>query len=64
VVEDFGFDACIDYKNDDLPAALKEHCPRRVDVYFDNVGGPILNAVLGRLALKRESCSAASSPAT
>jgi len=49
VVEDFGFDACIDYKNDDLPAALKEHCPRRVDVYFDNVGGPILDAVLGRL---------------
>ncbi len=52
VVEDFGFDACIDYKNDDLSAALKEHCPRRVDVYFDNVGGPILNAVLGRLAPK------------
>jgi NADPH-dependent curcumin reductase CurA len=50
VVEDFGFDACIDYKNDDLPAALKQHCPKRVDVYFDNVGGPILNAVLGRLA--------------
>ena len=49
VVEDFGFDACIDYKNDDLPASLKEHCPRRVDVYFDNVGGPILDAVLGRL---------------
>ncbi|WAC91181.1 NADP-dependent oxidoreductase [Mycobacterium sp. Aquia_213] len=50
VVEDFGFDACIDYKNDDIAAALKEHCPKRVDVYFDNVGGPILNAVLGRLA--------------
>jgi NADPH-dependent curcumin reductase CurA len=50
VVEDFGFDACIDYKNDDLPAALKRHCPRRVNVYFDNVGGPILDAVLGRLA--------------
>jgi len=52
VVEDFGFDACIDYKNDDLRAALKEHCPRRVDVYFDNVGGLILDAVLGRLAPK------------
>ncbi|CPR12177.1 oxidoreductase zinc-binding protein [Mycobacterium bohemicum DSM 44277] len=52
VVEDFGFDACIDYKTDDLNAALKEHCPRRVDVYFDNVGGPILDAVLGRLASK------------
>src|ERR1700730_5988760 len=50
-VEDFGFDACIDYKNDDLAAALKEHCPKRVNVYFDNVGGPILDAVLGRLAM-------------
>ena len=52
VVEDFGFDACIDYKNDDLPAALKKHCPKGVNVYFDNVGGPILNAVLGRIAPK------------
>ena len=52
VVEDFGFDACIDYKSEDLAAALKEHCPRGVDVYFDNVGGPILDAVLGRLAPK------------
>ncbi|KWX68459.1 NADP-dependent oxidoreductase [Mycobacterium sp. NAZ190054] len=52
VVEDFGFDACIDYRNDDLRAALKQHCPRGVDVYFDNVGGPILDAVLGRLAQK------------
>jgi NADPH-dependent curcumin reductase CurA len=52
VVEDFGFDACIDYKSADLQAALKEHCPKRVNVYFDNVGGPILDAVLGRLAPK------------
>ncbi len=52
VVEDFGFDACIDYKNDDMRAALKEHCPKGVNVYFDNVGGPILDAVLGRLAMK------------
>jgi NADPH-dependent curcumin reductase CurA len=52
VVEDFGFDACIDYKNEDLAAALKQHCPRGVNVYFDNVGGPILNAVLGRIAPK------------
>jgi NADPH-dependent curcumin reductase CurA len=50
VVSDFGFDACIDYKEAGLAAALKEHCPRGVDIYFDNVGGPILNAVLGRLA--------------
>ncbi len=52
VVEDFGFDACIDYKTGELAAALKEHCGRGVDVYFDNVGGPILDAVLGRLAPK------------
>lgn len=50
VVEQFGFDACIDYKAGDLPGQLKEHCPKRVDVFFDNVGGPILDAVLGRLA--------------
>jgi len=50
VVEEFGFDACIDYRTGDLAAALEEHCPRGVDVYFDNVGGPILDAVLGRLA--------------
>ncbi len=49
VVDDFGFDACIDHRGD-VPAQLREHCPQRVDVYFDNVGGPILDAVLGRLA--------------
>jgi NADPH-dependent curcumin reductase CurA len=52
VVNDFGFDACIDYRQGDVPGALKQHCPRGVDVYFDNVGGPILDAVLGRLAPK------------
>lgn len=52
VVADFGFDACIDYREDNLKAALKQHCPKGVDVYFDNVGGPILDAVLGRLAPK------------
>jgi NADPH-dependent curcumin reductase CurA len=52
VVEAFGFDACIDYKSGNVAAALKEECSRGVDVYFDNVGGPILDAVLGRLAHK------------
>jgi len=52
VVEEFGFDACIDYREDNLKADLKKHCPRGVNVYFDNVGGPILDAVLGRLAPK------------
>lgn len=51
VVEELGFDACIDHRAGDLAAALKEHCPKRVDVYFDNVGGPILDAVLGALAM-------------
>ena len=51
VVEEFGFDACIDYRAGGLDAALKAHCPKGVDVYFDNVGGEILDAVLGRLAM-------------
>lgn len=50
VVEEFGFDSCIDYQAGEVSAQLKQHCPRRVDIYFDNVGGPILDAVLGRLA--------------
>jgi NADPH-dependent curcumin reductase CurA len=50
IVEEFGFDAAIDYKADDVPRALKDACPDRVDVYFDNVGGDILDAVLARLA--------------
>ncbi len=51
LIDEFGFDAAIDYKNDDLRAKLRETCPDRVDVYFDNVGGPVLDAALGRLAL-------------
>ena len=46
-----GFDAAIDYKHQDVQAGLKEHCPKGVDVYFDNVGGEILDAVLTRLAM-------------
>ncbi len=46
-----GFDAAIDYKNEDVAAALKTHCPKGVDVYFDNVGGEILDAVLAQLAM-------------
>lgn len=51
VVDELGFDAAINHRTDDLAAALKEHCPKRVDVYFDNVGGPVLDAVLGHLAM-------------
>jgi NADPH-dependent curcumin reductase CurA len=50
LVETIGFDAAIDYKNDDVRKTLREHAPGGVDVYFDNVGGPILDAVLTRLA--------------
>ena len=52
LTDDLGFDAAIDYKSEDVRAALKEHCPKGVDVYFDNVGGDILDIVLGRLARK------------
>lgn len=50
VVEELGFDACIDYKSEDLKKALKQHCPKGIDVYFDNVGGDILDAALTQLA--------------
>jgi NADPH-dependent curcumin reductase CurA len=46
VVEELGFDACINYKTDDLVPALKAACPNGVDVYFENVGGAIFAAVL------------------
>lgn len=49
VVQQLGFDACFNYKTDDLHTALKTHCPDGVDVYFDNVGGDILNATLGHI---------------
>ena len=50
IVEELGFDAAVDYKSEDVRAALREQCPDRVDVYFDNVGGEILDIVLTRLA--------------
>ncbi|MFN2465836.1 MAG: NADP-dependent oxidoreductase [Candidatus Dormibacteria bacterium] len=49
LVEELGFDGAIDYKGGDVMAGLKEHCPQGVDIYFDNVGGEILDAVLARL---------------
>ena len=49
VVDELGFDACIDYKSGPVKDGLKAHCPKGVDVYFDNVGGEILDAVLTRL---------------
>ena len=49
-VNELGYDACIDYKSEHVKDALKTHCPKGVDVYFDNVGGEILDAVLTRIA--------------
>jgi NADPH-dependent curcumin reductase len=50
-VREAGFAACIDYKAEDLRAALQRECPKGVDVYFDNVGGDVLQAVCEQLAL-------------
>jgi NADPH-dependent curcumin reductase CurA len=61
VVKELGFDACIDYKApapdgaakwDAVKDGLKQHCPQGVDIYFDNVGGEILDAVLTRINKK------------
>lgn len=51
LVDELGFDAAIDYKAEDVPARLRELCPDGIDVYFDNVGGEILDAVLERLSI-------------
>lgn len=52
VVNELGFDACIDYKNASVKDGLKQHCPNGIDVYFDNVGGDILDTVLTQINLK------------
>src|SRR5437762_3251667 len=46
VVDELGFDACINYKTDDLVPALKAACPDGVDIYFENVGGAVFAAIL------------------
>ncbi len=51
LIEELGFDAAIDYKSENIHKALKEKCPNGIDVYFDNVGGEILNAALTRLRM-------------
>jgi NADPH-dependent curcumin reductase len=52
LTQELGFDAAIDYKSDDVKKALRQHCPQGVDVFFDNVGGDILDSVLTQLARK------------
>jgi hypothetical protein len=50
IVKELGFDSAIDYKSEDVRKSLRNHCPNGVDVYFDNVGGDILDAALTQLA--------------
>ena len=52
IVDELGFDEAIDYKNDNVAARLREACPDGIDLYFDNVGGSILNDCLANLALR------------
>ena len=49
VTGELGFDACINYRTDDVDARLRELAPDGIDVYFDNVGGEILDIVLGQI---------------
>jgi len=49
VKNELGFDVCLDHRDPDLKAKLKEACPKGIDVYFENVGGKVFDAVLPRL---------------
>lgn len=49
ITDELGFDAAINYKSGDVAAKIREACPDRIDVYFDNVGGEMLNAALAHL---------------
>lgn len=51
LVNELGFDATIDYKSENIYTALKETCPKGIDVFFDNVGGEILDAALSKLRM-------------
>lgn len=51
VVEKYGFDECLDYREPNLARRLRAACPNGADLYFDNVGGEILDAVLTNIAM-------------
>ncbi|MEV7211629.1 NADP-dependent oxidoreductase [Kitasatospora cineracea] len=51
ITEELGFDAAVDYQSEDVRKALRTHAPDGIDVYFDNVGGTVLDAALTRLAV-------------
>ena len=52
VIEELGFDFCVDHRADDLPGRLAAACAKGIDVYFENVGGPVFDAVLPLLNAK------------
>jgi hypothetical protein len=52
VVDEYGFDACINYRTQDLRTEVRRTCPDGIDVFFDNVGGDVLEAALNHLALR------------
>ncbi len=52
LTEDYGFDAAVDYKSENVGKKLRELCPNGIDVFFDNVGGEILDLALARLAMR------------
>jgi NADPH-dependent curcumin reductase CurA len=52
VVDKFGFDDCINYKQDKLGEALRRACPNGIDIDFENAGGEVLNAILGQINLR------------
>ena len=52
VVEEYGFDECLDYREANLSRRLRAACPTGIDLYFDNVGGNILDAALANIALR------------
>jgi NADPH-dependent curcumin reductase CurA len=52
VANELGFDACIDYKAGDLAENLRAACPQGIDIDFENVGGPILDTVLGLMNVR------------
>jgi NADPH-dependent curcumin reductase CurA len=52
IVDELGFDAAIDYKGQDVSARLREEAPDGINLYFDNVGGEILDACLAQLAMR------------
>ncbi|MDE3086422.1 MAG: NADP-dependent oxidoreductase [Acidobacteriota bacterium] len=52
VTSALGFDAAVDYRHEDVAAALRRHCPGGIDLYFDNVGGEILDTCLAQMAMR------------